>query len=83
MAGSGSIPLEGCLTCKKSYFFGGEIHDGAVQKCNENLEGLCSKLDDGKKVSIPTDFVRWDVTNIPLRDDSVDVFVSDLVGNFD
>ena len=82
LSGAGSIPIEGCLSDKKAFYFGGEIHEGAVQKCRENLQGLTKMTEGGNCSSIATGFVQWDATKIPLRDNSVDVFISDLVRSF-
>ena len=74
MCGGGSIPLEGCLSDKKAFYFGGEIHEKAVSRCAGNMSALSTK-----SLSIGTDFVQWDVRRIPMKDNSVDVFVTDLV----
>lgn len=70
MCGGGSIPIEGCLSYPEAFNFGGEIHDKAMERCAGNAKAISKNG--------ATDFVKWDVTKIPLRDNSVDVFVTDL-----
>merc|ERR1712029_379847 len=45
-------------------------HDKAMERCAGNAKAISKNG--------ATDFVKWDVTKIPLRDNSVDVFVTDL-----
>lgn len=74
MCGGGSIPLEAALTYPGSIHLGGDMHEKAVERCFENLRNL----NDNNSKSLPVDFFYWDVTSLPLKDNSVDVFVTDL-----
>jgi len=70
MCGGGSIPIEGALAFQNGFFIGGDNHNLAAERTANNL-----KVFDRK---IQADSLQWDVTNIPLKDNSVDVLISDL-----
>lgn len=70
MCGGGSIPIEGAVGFKNGYFIGGDFHDLAAERTGNNLKAFDRK--------IPADSLQWDATRIPLRDNSIDVLVSDL-----
>lgn len=73
MAGSGAIPVECCSSWNEEwlpYTMAGEIESKMVDKCRVNIDSLKGKQ--------PNDIIQLDVTSLPFRDDSVDVFVSDL-----
>ncbi|XP_067010188.2 tRNA (guanine(6)-N2)-methyltransferase THUMP3 [Anabrus simplex] len=72
MCGGGSIPIEGALTFPGSFYIGGDFHPKAVSRSSVNVDALVSK----RKNTI--DLLSWDVRKLPLRDSSVDVFVTDL-----
>ena len=72
MGGGGSIPIEGALAFDKAFHIGGDYNDKAVDRYKNNLKEF------GR--SLKSDLIRWDATCIPLRPNSVDVLVSDLVG---
>ena len=71
MCGGGSIPIEGALAFNQGFFFGGDFHEKASERTGNNLKHHNRKLQ--------TDCIQWDATNIPMRDNCVDVLVSDLV----
>ena len=71
MCGGGSIPIEGAISYKQGFYFAGDMHEKAVERTRDNLKTFDSK--------IPSDGVQWDVTNIPLRDNCLDVLITDLV----
>jgi len=73
MCGGGSIPLEGELI-SQGMFLGGEIHDMAIGRCRDNLSELVKAGESRGRVN----FVNWDVLRVPLRDNCVDVVVTDL-----
>lgn len=73
MAGSGAIPVENCSVQNdewKSYTIAGELIDIPTQKCRVNLDAFKGKSS--------YDLLQFDVTNLPLKGNSVDVIVSDL-----
>ena len=74
MCGGGSIPIEGALAFSQGFFLGGDNHDLATKRTGNNLKEFDRK--------IQADSIQWDATNIPLRDNSVDVLISDLVCKF-
>jgi tRNA G10 N-methylase Trm11 len=74
MCGGGSIPIEGAVAYSQGYHIGGDSHDKAFSRARENVKAL---QNDGMNLGI--DILQWDATRIPLRNNSVDVFVTDLV----
>ncbi|XP_071748932.1 tRNA (guanine(6)-N(2))-methyltransferase THUMP3 isoform X1 [Lepeophtheirus salmonis] len=74
MCGGGSIPLEGALGYSQGFHLGGEIHEKAIERTRLNLQASR----EAQKNNLGIDVCKWDVTQIPLRDNSVDVFVTDL-----
>ncbi|XP_066989596.1 tRNA (guanine(6)-N2)-methyltransferase THUMP3-like isoform X3 [Macrobrachium rosenbergii] len=73
MCGGATIPMEGSLTYPKAFHLGGDNFEQAVKRSRENVNNLL-----GKGKSMPVDVARWDVTQLPLRNNSADVIVSDL-----
>ena len=70
LCGGGSIPIEAARNFGNSFVLCADVHELAVPRCHSNinhnsLEGRC-------------DLLQWDSTNMPLRDSTVDVFVTDL-----
>ena len=82
MCGGGSIPIEGTIAFNNGFHIGGDYHDKAVIRSAKNFKSLSESLTKTTSSSIckqlPGDILQWDVTKIPLRDNSVDVFVTDL-----
>ncbi|PNF19679.1 hypothetical protein B7P43_G16060 [Cryptotermes secundus] len=72
LCGGGSIPIEGSLAFKNSYFICGDIHEKAVNRTQCNLD----HLECGTQSYV--DVLHWDATNLVLRDSSVDIIVTDL-----
>ena len=70
MCGGGSIPIEGALAFSQGFFLAGDNHDLASERSGNNF-----KVFEGK---LQADSLQWDATRIPLRDNSVDVLISDL-----
>ena len=75
MCGGGSIPIEGALAFKQGFYFAGDFHEKAVERTKDNLKAFSNR--------IPSDGIQWDVTNIPLRDNCLDVLISDLVSKIE
>lgn len=74
LCGGGSIPIEGALEFPQSFFIGGDIHEKAITRTGMNVKDLPSRW--GRSLKI--DAVWWDATNLPFRNNSVDIFVTDL-----
>ena len=75
MCGGGTVSLEGCQMGDQ-FHLGAEIHDLAVSRCRENYSQL------QQRNSLPSrpaaDFLQWDCLLPSLKDNSVDVIVTDL-----
>ena len=82
MCGGGSIPIEGAIAFNRGFHIGGDYHEKAVFRSSENFESLSKSLTKatGSKACkrLPGDILQWDVTRLPLRDNSVDAFITDL-----
>jgi len=76
MAGGGSIPLEGCQMDSHGFYLAGEMHDMAIDRTMKNMRDLSTTMNLDKERKM--DGLRWDCLNPCLRDNSVDVIVSDL-----
>ena len=74
MCGGGSIPIEGALAFKQGFYLAGDYHEKASERTSNNLKH--------HELKLQADGIQWDATNIPLRDNCVDVLVSDLVRYF-
>lgn len=73
MAGSGAISVESCYAWPsewQAYNLAGEIVRAPLDKCRANLNVFNNKP--------PSDILQLDVTSLPFRTNSIDVFVSDL-----
>jgi len=75
MCGGGTISLEGCQMGPQ-YHIGGEIHDVAIRKSMDNY--LALKLKNRLDSHPPADFFQWSCLAPCLRDNSVDVIITDL-----
>ena len=82
MCGGGSIPIEGAIAFKKAFYIGADCHEKAVFRSTENFKSCSKSLnksnDSDTLSSLSGDILQWDVTRIPLRDNSVDVFITDF-----
>ena len=69
--------LEGALGFPSTYHLGGELVEKSVKSCRVNLDGVVVK--NNLKSFPAMDVILWDVVKAGcLRDNSVDVVVSDL-----
>eukprot|EP00092_Neocalanus_flemingeri_P029486 GFUD01032016.1.p1 GENE.GFUD01032016.1~~GFUD01032016.1.p1 ORF type:complete len:417 (+),score=115.55 GFUD01032016.1:37-1287(+) len=75
MCGGGTISLEGCQMGPQ-YHIGGEIHSMAINRSKDNYLALKSK--NNLPSQPPADFFQWDCLVPCLRDNSVDVIITDL-----
>ena len=71
MCGGGSIPIEGAVAFTQGFFLAGDYNQIAIDRTKNNLKAFNNQLQ--------ADGIQWDVTNIPLRDNCIDVLISDLV----
>eukprot|EP00057_Strongylocentrotus_purpuratus_P028821 XP_011683295.1 PREDICTED: THUMP domain-containing protein 3-like [Strongylocentrotus purpuratus] len=80
MCGVGGIPLEGLIDWKSCYVVSGDMNDVAVERTKANLDSLAERRREKhiERPDIENDVLKWDVTNLPLKSSSVDVFVTDL-----
>lgn len=72
MAGSGAIPAENCSLWAEewsTFTLAGEIVQIPLQKCQTNMKPF---------ERAPKDLLLLDVTSMPFKTNSIDVFVSDL-----
>lgn len=65
---------QGSLAIEGSYHLAGDMHDLA---CGRTLANLTALRD--KEVCPLVDVLKWDAGQLPLRDKSLDVVVTDLV----
>jgi len=84
LCGGGSIPIEASYEWPCVRVLCGDCHEQAFQRTANNIEyndaKLAGKFAAGKssRQRLNVDVFRWDATSMPLRDESVDVFVTDL-----
>ena len=75
MCGGGTISLEGCQMGPQ-YHIGAEIHQLAIARSRENYKELANK--NNLPVQPPADFFQWDCLLPCLKDNSIDVIITDL-----
>ena len=72
-----AFQLEGALGFTSTFHIGGELVDKSVKSCRVNLDGVLVKND--LRIAPAMDVIQWDVVKAGcLRDNSVDVVISDL-----
>ncbi len=69
----------GALGYHQGFHLSGDIHEKAWQRARDNFADVKKEDLEGEGKSLNMDLVCWDATRIPLRDNSVDVFITDLV----
>ncbi|XP_075216235.1 tRNA (guanine(6)-N(2))-methyltransferase THUMP3-like [Lycorma delicatula] len=74
LCGGGSIPIEGTLAFPRSFYIGGDIHEKAVERSDLNRAHVSTV----HGFPITLDIFHWDITKLPLKGASVDVFATDL-----
>jgi len=75
MCGGGTISLEGCQMGAQ-YHIGGEIHEMAVKRSMDNYLALKEK--NNLRIQPSADFFQWDCLYPCLKNNSVDVIITDL-----
>jgi len=78
MCGGGSIPIEAAVNWPHATHICGDSHPQAIQRAEENIAALCKKRLESNRTPLHIDQYRWDVTQLPLKDASVDVFITDM-----
>ena len=81
MCGSGSIPIEAAQEWSTAYHLAGDNSLVAVNKSLANVKHMNQLLKanyDGNAIKTPIDIFRWDVKALPLKSETIDVFVTDL-----
>lgn len=79
MCGGGSIPIEGALNWPNSFHICGDNHPLAWSRTLQNVQAVNRKLsNEVNSFNIKVDIFQWDACVLPLRNNSVDVFVTDL-----
>lgn len=93
MAGSGTLPIEASIQYPRCFSIGGDYCNEAIEQSGGNskyshtLDGLYSRyFQTNSKESCQKQLlsinevsvIRWDVTNIPLKDNSIDVIICDM-----
>ncbi|XP_071134481.1 tRNA (guanine(6)-N(2))-methyltransferase THUMP3-like [Mytilus edulis] len=78
MCGSGVIPIQAALYWPEATYLAGEIVRKAVDRTVENVEYVNKLQAEKEKPGIKVQTVKWDATNLPLQDESVTVFITDL-----
>ncbi|XP_022097256.1 THUMP domain-containing protein 3-like isoform X2 [Acanthaster planci] len=77
MCGGGSIPLEAAQNWP-CFVMGGDNHDVACLYAGGNVSAVNEKRRSDGRPGVCVDVLRWDVTNLPLRTNSLDLIVSDM-----
>ncbi|XP_074646228.1 tRNA (guanine(6)-N(2))-methyltransferase THUMP3-like [Tubulanus polymorphus] len=78
MCGSGGIPIEAAVCWPSSVHLAGDIHEIGCNRTVQNVCDLNVHRKNLKKSQIKVDVMQWDVTDLPLKDDAVDIYVTDL-----
>lgn len=79
MCGGGSIPIEATLGWTGANHLCGDIDKRAVRRTVCNFASVSSKQDGCQhRTGNRSDVFCWDATALPLKDNSVDVFVTDM-----
>ncbi|KAL3851633.1 hypothetical protein ACJMK2_015366 [Sinanodonta woodiana] len=79
MCGSGSIPIQAAVSWPEAYHIAGEISQKALPRTVDNVTCLNEKRRQDGKPCIQVETFRWNVYNLPLKSNLVDVFITDLV----
>ncbi|XP_068730111.1 tRNA (guanine(6)-N2)-methyltransferase THUMP3-like isoform X2 [Montipora capricornis] len=77
MCGGGSIPIEAVLNWPTCVHLCGDNHELAPPRTLANVRSAAGQ-EQNKWKTPPLDVYQWNVCNLPLKSNSVDVFISDL-----
>ncbi|XP_019619518.1 PREDICTED: THUMP domain-containing protein 3-like [Branchiostoma belcheri] len=78
MCGSGAISIEGGLEYRQCLHLSGDNHECACPRTRANIATINNQRRRKGQGVLPVDTLRWDVGNLPLRTESVDVFITDM-----
>jgi len=78
LCGGGGIPIEAAYEWPQSLVFAGDSHEQAFQRTLDNIAYNDEKRAKSSLSPLRISVFRWDATLLPLRSESVDVFVTDL-----
>lgn len=78
MCGSGSIPIQAAVCWPKAINICGEIHPRAMQKISANIKGVDKMREEKSLPQLSLHVLRWNACKMPLANQSVDVFITDL-----
>ncbi|CAH1779600.1 unnamed protein product [Owenia fusiformis] len=78
MCGGGSLPIEAAINWPQSVHICGDIHDKAYNRAKMNIDCLNNKYEIKGKPKIDIQVFQWNTCSLPLQDNYVDVFVTDL-----
>lgn len=78
MCGSGSIPIQSAVCWPKAINICGEIHPRAMEKIAANIKGVNEMRVEKSLPHLSLSVLRWNACKMPLPDQSVDVFITDL-----
>ncbi|XP_067684651.1 tRNA (guanine(6)-N2)-methyltransferase THUMP3-like [Haliotis asinina] len=78
MCGSGSIPIQAARGWPEAFHLSGERFPLAVDRTVQNVAALNKELSSDNQQQIAVDAGYWDVTYLPFKEGSVDVFITDL-----
>ncbi|XP_061186507.1 tRNA (guanine(6)-N2)-methyltransferase THUMP3-like [Saccostrea echinata] len=72
MCGGGTIPIQSAVSYETCVSLCGDMINNAVKRTMQNIDFV------RQSQPISLDVVRWDVTKLPLKTESMDVFITDL-----
>ncbi|XP_069100892.1 tRNA (guanine(6)-N2)-methyltransferase THUMP3-like [Argopecten irradians] len=78
MCGTGSIPIEMAQGWKNNFVIGGDVSKRFLARAVENIDNVNKKRAEKDSGTVAADLIHWNAKKLPLRNNSVDVFISDL-----
>uniref|UniRef100_V9KIT8 THUMP domain-containing protein 3 n=1 Tax=Callorhinchus milii TaxID=7868 RepID=V9KIT8_CALMI len=80
MCGTGAIPIEGALEFPRCYYLAGDNNVLAVNRSINNISSIQKqRMEKGRTAcGMPLDVLQWNLCNLPMKTNSVDVIISDM-----
>ncbi|XP_033746537.1 THUMP domain-containing protein 3-like [Pecten maximus] len=78
MCGTGSIPIELAQSWKNNFVIGGDVSKRFLARAVENIDDVNKKRAEKDRGTVAADLMHWNAKKLPLKNSSVDVFISDL-----
>lgn len=78
MCGGGSIPIECSLCWPHSLVLCGDNFPAATVRSQQNMDALNEKLLAENRGAVKLNVFQWDACRLPVKSNTVDVFVTDL-----